>query len=87
MQAEILMRTCDNPSCTGTGGAAPFRKTIETVTDGITDRPDIAWISSSQTQRSADNRQLNPVGTTPQFCQPSCCIAYLQSLAVSETGS
>jgi len=80
MQAEILTRTCDNPSCTGTGAPAPAGVTVETVTNGTTNRPDLQWIVGYKTGRSPDNTQLNPAGPAWQFCQPSCGIAYLQSL-------
>lgn len=80
MQNQICTRTCDNPDCQGTGDPYPKSVTVETVTDGTTNRPEINWIIGYNTNRSGDNTVLMPVGLPKQFCQPQCCIAFLQGL-------
>ena len=79
MQEQIWTSTCDNPSCTGTGSPYPSSPTVETVTSGVSDRPDINWTITYDTARSVDNTQLNLVGIPLQFCQPACIIAYYQA--------
>jgi hypothetical protein len=79
MQAEIMTRTCDNPSCAGTGGSAPS-PTVETITNGTTNRPDLNWFVGAAASRSADNTQLRP-GALKQFCQASCVTAVVTALA------
>lgn len=78
MQAQVTVRTCDGPNCPGCNGqAAP---TVETITSGTTNRPDIMWIVGYNAQRSSDNLSLNPVVAPAQFCSPVCIIAYCNAL-------
>jgi hypothetical protein len=85
MQTEIWTRTCDNPACVGTGSPNPASVTIETITNGVTNRADINWVIGYTTTRSGDNTQLNAVGTPLQFCQMGCVIAYCQAAQNSNT--
>jgi hypothetical protein len=79
MQEGIVERICDNPSCPGTGGSAPSGPTVETITNGTTNRPDVAWIVGSKATRSSDNTQLIPASPLLQFCQAACATAALEA--------
>ena len=77
MQNQNVTRTCDNPNCQGTG--SPYStKTVETITNGVSDRPDINWIFAYNTTRTGDNK-IGTVGDPLMLCGYACCIALATS--------
>ena len=77
MQSQNVTRTCDNLACVGCNGN--MGRTVETIANGVTNRPDINWVIGYTAVRSGDNTQLNPTGLPLQFCQFSCIVAYLNA--------
>ena len=81
-QSQNTTRTCDNPSCAGTSPApagvlVPTGVTVETITNGVSNRPDINWVVGYFASRSSDNVGLSPQSPPKLFCQLSCIAAYI----------